>query len=398
MAGLTKAGPIISMTHIASHNLPPERMINRRRLWLKAHRWIALSVGWLLALVGLIGALLIVAQPLDRWSHPQLFKVVPATMDAAHPAPTLESIREQLVTTFGDKASFTLRPPRAADQTMWVIVRGEPWSGTVYLNPATGKEQGRRGEYDGAVNLLFKFHSALLLQDTGKAILAWIALAYLFLFASGLVLWWPKRWPPSLKIELRKGSFRGLFDMHRIGGAVIGGLIALSVATGAYLAWRPFGEYVTTLSGAKAIKPPKIPKGDEGQAATMSLDDMVAQAQAVFPNDPVGYIQVPAEPTRPIRVRMRLADDPHPNGLTSVWLHPKTGAVLAAYRWNELDPGARALSFVYPLHTGELGGVVLEALTLIGGLALGSLGLTGIYVWWRRRGTGVPQNQRSLQT
>lgn len=125
------------------------------------------------------------------------------------------------------------------------------------------------------------------------------------------------------------------------------------------------GEYVTALSGAKAIKPPKVPKGEKGQAATMSLDDMPARAQAEFPDDPIGYIQIPADPSRPIRVRMRLADDPHPNGLTSVWLHPKTGAVLAANRWNQRDPGARALSYVYPLHTGELGGIVLEALTLI---------------------------------
>lgn len=360
----------------------PTRLLNLRRLWLKAHGWIALGVGWLLALVGLIGALLIVAQPLDRWSHPQFFKI---ERRAAAAAPTLESIREQLIATFGSKASFTLRPPRDAEHTMWVIVRGGPWSGTVYLNPATGQEQGRRGEYEGIVNVLFKFHSALLLQDTGKAILAWIALSYLVLLISGLMLWWPKRWPPVLKIELRKGLLRGLFDMHRLGGAVFGLLIALSVASGAYMAWRPLSEFVTTLSGEKPIKPPKIPKGEARQTAALSLDELVAHAQARFPNDPIGYIHLPAEASRPIRVRLRLADDPHPNGLTSVWLHPQTGAVLALNRWNELDPGARFFSFVYPLHTGELGGVFLEAVTFISGLALGMLGISGIWLWWRRR-------------
>lgn len=87
-------------------------------------------------------------------------------------------------TEFGGKSSFTLRPPRNAEDTLWVIVRGEQWSGTLYLNPATGKEQGRRGEYEGVLNLLFKFHSALLMQDTGKALLASIALAYLFLLSA----------------------------------------------------------------------------------------------------------------------------------------------------------------------------------------------------------------------
>jgi uncharacterized iron-regulated membrane protein len=56
------------------------------------------------------------------------------------------------------------------------------------MHTATGLEQGRRGEYEGFVNLQFKFHSTLLPQDIGKAILAWLALSYLALLISGLVL------------------------------------------------------------------------------------------------------------------------------------------------------------------------------------------------------------------
>lgn len=66
-------------------------------------------------------------------------------------------------------------------------------------------------------------------------------------------------------------------------------------------------------------------------------------------------------------------------------MHPQTGAVLAARRWNGLNPGARAFSIVYPLHTGELGGAGLEAAIALGGLTLGGLGISGIWLWWRRR-------------
>lgn len=366
-------------------SLSKTRVTNMRKIWLKVHRWVALGVGWLLALVALVGAILVVAQPFDRLVHPAFFKPQRNAVDSSAAAPTLESIRAQLIAEFGNKASFTLRPPRESDQTIWAIVRSETWSGTVYLNPATGLEQGRRGEYEGVVNVLFKFHSALLLQDTGKAILAWIALSYLALLISGLVLWWPKHWPPVFKVELRKGLLRGLFDVHRTGGALLGLLIAVSVATGAYMTWRPLSEFVTALSGEKLVKPPKLSKGETSRVAAIPLDELVARAQARFPNDLVGFIQIPAETNRPIRIRMRLADDPHPNGLTSVWLHPKTGAVLAVNRWNELDPGARAISFIYPLHTGELGGFFLEAVIFISGLTLGMLGISGIWLWWRRR-------------
>ena len=94
---------------------------------------------------------------------------------------------------------------------------------------------------------------------------------------------------------------------------------------------------------------------------------------------------MPAKPNRPVRVRLRLADDPHPNGLTSVWLDPRNGQVLAVNRWNALDPGAAAVAWVYPLHTGELGGPLHEVLNFAAGLTLATLGVTGLWLWWKRR-------------
>lgn len=363
---------------------PSLRAPRLRSLWLRVHRWVALSVGWVLALVGLAGAVLVAVQPLDRWAHPELFNVAATPPSPEPQGVSLEALRQRLTTELGTETSLTFRPPREPDETLWVLTRGA-WSGTVYLDPITGREQGRRGDDEGFVNVLFKLHSSLLLQDTGKAILACIALSYLALLLTGLVLWWPRRWPPSWRIEWRNGLTRGLFDLHRAGGAVMGLLITVSVASGAYMAWRPLGEFVTFLGGGTSLKPPALPKASATPGPALPLDALVALAQAQFPNAPVGYVQVPGQANRAVRVRMRLEDDPHPNGLTSVWLHPGTGAVLRVDRWNQLDPGARAVAFVYPLHTGVLGGAALESVIFVNGLVLGSLGFTGIWLWWRRR-------------
>jgi uncharacterized iron-regulated membrane protein len=40
---------------------------------------------------------------------------------------------------------------------------------------------------------------------------------------------------------------------------------------------------------------------------------------------------------------------------------------------------------IYPLHTGVLGGVLLEAVVALGGLALAAMGITGVWLWWMRR-------------
>ena len=360
-------------------------MTRGRTVWLRVHRWTALGVGWLLAAVGTMGAVLVVAQPLDRSLHPQLF-LAAASPGTDAPAVPLEAIRQRLTAEFGREVDLVIRPPREATDTLWVMVRGR-WSGTVYLDPVTGVERGRRGDDEGFVNVLFRLHSSLLLKDTGKAILAWIALAYLALLSTGLVLWWPLRWPPArttLRITLTSGLTPGLFSLHRTLGAVFGLMIAVSVASGAYMAWRPLNGFVTWLAGGTAVRPPTL-DGDRSPGPAVPLDDLVARALAAVPGAPVGYVQVPAAADRPVRIRLRLPDDPHPNGLTSVWLHPRTGRVLRVDRWTALDPGARAVAVLYPLHTGVLGGPWLEAVVFVNGATLGTLGTTGLWLWWRRR-------------
>lgn len=350
-----------------------------RRTWLKLHRWVALTLGALLVLAGFLGALLTVAKPLDQAIHPELFRD-PAASTVAAGAP-LEAVRRQLDRSFGPGAGYTFRPPREPGESLWAYVSG-PWDGVVYFD-SSGRELGRRGETEGAYNLLFELHSSLLLGETGKAVLTIAAGTYLFLLVTGLVLWWPRRWPPSFRIHWRAGAARSLLDLHNTAGALLGGVIAVSVASGAYMAWPPLRTLVTTAAGSAPVAPPKL----DGIATRggSSLDALVRQAQTLFPGAMVGYVQVPAAAGQAIRVRLKLADDPHPNGLTSVWLDPGNGQVLRSVRWSELDAGNRLVSFIYPLHIGALGGPPHRVLVGLAGLALATLGGSGLLLWWKRR-------------
>ncbi|MCH3872108.1 PepSY domain-containing protein, partial [Campylobacter jejuni] len=83
-------------------------------------------------------------------------------------------------------------------------------------------------------------------------------LAYLLLMLSGLVLWWPRKWPPSLRMVFDKGALRALFDVHRNGGALLALALAVCIASGAYLAWRPIGGWITAASGQPRVAAPKL--------------------------------------------------------------------------------------------------------------------------------------------
>jgi uncharacterized iron-regulated membrane protein len=358
-----------------------------RRWWLRLHRWLGLGLAAALALSGLTGACMIVLKPLQPQLHPALY----AAPTPQAPRASLNAVRQSVVARYGPHASFTLRPPRAPDDTLWVRVGGA-WNGNAFVDPATARILGQRGEYEGAANFLFELHSALLLGDDGKPLLALAALSYLFLLATGVVLWWPRQWSGAWKLRLDAGTTRSLFDLHRTAGALAGIVIAVSVASGAYIAWKPLSRFVTSVSGARAIKPPAAGAPASGEAA--SLDAMALQAQSLFPQAAIGYIQLAADPSKPVRFRMKLPDDPHPNGLTSVWFHPASGKVLAVHRWDQLDPGAKLTSFIYPLHTGELGGAAHQALNAASGVTLFGLGLTGCWLWWRRRSVRANQKEK----
>jgi uncharacterized iron-regulated membrane protein len=263
-----------------------------------------------------------------------------------------------------------------------VVVRG-PWNGTLYVDPSTGREQGRRGEHEGLYNLLFELHSSLLLDDTGKGLLAVAALAYVVLLLSGLVLWWPVRWRTAWRVDVARGTTRALYDLHRVAGALLGVVVAVPVVSGAYMAWRPLSEAVTWIARSHRVQAPRVPKPDIDER--LDLDRAVRRAQGLFPGARVGYVTLPAGEGKPVRVRLKLPDDPHPNGLTSVWLHPVGDEVLAVHRWDALDPGSRAYAVVYPLHIGELGGAAHTVLNGLLGLVVVGFAATGSWLWWRRR-------------
>ena len=347
-----------------------------RRLWLKLHRWVGLSLGMLLLISATTGTLLIVGEPIDEALRPDLHRAQQAGDGR------LDPVLARLRAEFGDDPGFTFRPPREPDETLHVFVSG-PWTGTLFIDPSTGTERGRLGQTEGFFNTVFALHSTLLAHEAGRAALALSALAYLLLLATGLVLWWPKWWRHALTVKTGSGLTRSLFDLHRVAGALTGIVVLVSIVTGAYMAWRPISAGVSAVAGSTPVKPPVITEPVDQALAT--VDAAMAVARQRVPDGMVGYVQGPARGTQPLRIRYRVPDDPHPNGLTSVWMHPGTLQVLAVNRWNELDTGTRAYSWIYPLHIGELGGRATWLLTLLSGLALAWMGVSGTWLWWRRR-------------
>lgn len=362
-----------------------------RRAWLPIHRWVGLACGVVLLFAAVTGSLLVLAKPADEVINGHLFRV-----PAAGQAP-LQVVVQALRRDFGQQAGFVLRNLGHPGESLHVTVSG-PWQGTVYLDPSTARQLGRRASGHGFFNLLFELHSTLYAGDIGRAVLASAALAYVAMLLTGAVLWWPARWSGSLSIRRNASLNLLLFDLHRVTGVVLGVLVLSAVASGAYMAWRPMAGWVTQLSGHAQVPAPAAVAPPPAAADDAEIDLAVRRAAQQWPGAWVGAVQVPPGNDNASRVRLRLPDDRHPVGMSSVWLDPRTGAMLASHRWSELDPGTKAYSFIYPLHAGGLAGTATLLLTFVGGLALAVHAGSGYLLWWRRRagranpaGSGLPR-------
>lgn len=368
--------PLVSMLR-----KPPTKIsasaarMRARRLWRTVHRWLGLSLGLVLLVAAVTGSAMLIADPLDEALNERLFHVRQAA------TVNYQAVLSRLRAEVDPEASLTLRPPREQGESFQALVRGV-WSGTIYFHPQTGEVLGTRGATDGVMGFLFTLHSNLFAGETGKAVLTLAALAYLFMLVSGVYLWWPARWRHALTVRWTAGGLRALFDWHRVTGVLLGGVVLVSVASGAYMAWPPLAKSISALMGASPAVPPKV-MGGPAQDEIVEL--AVRRAEEVYASAIVGYVQIPAKADQPIRVRLRLSDDPHPNGLTYVWLDPSTAQILQVTRWTELDLGTRAYSYIYPLHTGELWGLPWMVATFGMGVALAAYAVTGLLLWWRRR-------------
>jgi uncharacterized iron-regulated membrane protein len=356
-------------------------MTRLRRSLLLGHRWLGLLLALPLLLVAASGALLAAGKPLDEWLNRHLFQTATATSAA----PAVDAVHAALRQRYGEDAGFTLRLPQQPGDSLRVFVRASGFSGMAFYDPASAAWLGQRGDVQGWWPWLFELHSELLLGDTGKGLLSISAAGMLLLVLAGGVLGWPRRGGAGLRVAWRAPAPRLWRDAHRVGGLLLLPLVLAIVASGVYMAWTPVRGWVSQALGETPAKPPRLPiqAADASSPSPPLLSTIVAAATRPWPEGRVVYVTL--RHGQPLRVRVRLPHDPHPNGLSSAWFDPRDGRELARVRVEQLDTGQRWVSWIYPLHSAQLLGPVQPMVWVLAGAALLTLAGSGVWLWWKRR-------------
>ncbi len=341
-----------------------------RKLVSRLHLWLGLPLSLYAVLIGLTGSVIVLKDDLNDWLHPELHPggSIPITAD---PDAVIASIRA----SYPGWRPLSISWPH--DQTpYWMIfMLNGPKSLEVYVNPQTGAIIGTHDPRSGWLGWTETLHTNLRWGRDGRLANGYAALGLILLALTGVVLVSPRLRllrPPS---PLPRNTY-----LHYSLGVVTCLWILAMGFTGAYYTWSR--NYAEVVSRFLARTPDTALAPAAGKPA-LPIAQLVATAQSHYPGQVIHRFPIP-DAKFPLRVTFRESTFAAFHRVSSVTLDPRTAAVLRVQPMAERPAGDSFLGWLSGFHFGVFGGALVQWLWVLLGLALATLGVTGVCIWWRK--------------
>ncbi|NBY21652.1 MAG: PepSY domain-containing protein, partial [Gammaproteobacteria bacterium] len=283
-----------------------------RSSWLKIHRFIALSIGLLLALLGLTGSLSMLGEGFDRLLNPSL------RIEAKGQTPlSLDLLMTSIRKAHPDlKGSWTLELPRTNEDPLTAFFERPPESfGKLYaplmvaVNPFTGEILTSRLWGETFRTWLLDLHSQLQGGRMGQRVVGSLGLILILSLTSGIILWWPGRlaWRLAFALRTDQGLNRFLLDLHRWFGLLGLPILFILAFTGFFLVFEGPLESLLGITGmAHGEKGPTIKSSGQGSThRPVSLDEAILLARGPFPKSEVRLLTTPEGPEGTYRITFK---------------------------------------------------------------------------------------------
>jgi uncharacterized iron-regulated membrane protein len=417
-----------------------------RPIFFWCHLACGVTAGVVIVVMCVTGTALMYQREMQLWADTHTYR----TADAAGTPDALASTIVAAAEASAGAAPATSLVLRA-DPTMPAAVT--VGSTTLYVNPHTATVYGE-GTGDGLrafFSTMTSWHrymaASLENRASGRMVTGAANVIFLFIVASGVVLWWPRslRWT-----ALGNGLWfrRGLapkardFNWHHVFGfwSALPLLIVVSTAVVMSYPWangmlyRAMGEEPPAQGArgggrgrgagpgagregraagpgagrearsARVERPRTVADAagaredwrgvDAGSPPTtpIALDAAVVHAKAVDPDWQILTFRLPESAGGALTATVDLGDGGEPQRRGTLTLDAATGEVIAWAPFSSQTPGRRARSFVRFAHTGEVAGFfgqTIAGLASAGGALLAytglALSLRRLIAWRRRR-------------
>jgi uncharacterized iron-regulated membrane protein len=386
------------------------------KLFRKALFWCHLTVGVIAGLVILImsatGVLLTYERQITYWADTRGYRVASPSPDASRLS--VEALLAKAREAQPDMSITTVTFRAGATEPVAISLAGNPGAGpgggrTIFLDPYTGATlgEGSKGVRD-FFHVVTDWHRWLgasgASRNTARAVTGACNLGFLFIVASGIYLWWPRKWnwPQFKNILWFKRGLLGKardFNWHNVIGFWSFTPLFIVVLSAVVISYQWAGNLVYRLVGENPPQQrgPGQPPGNAGPqrggterreaAATVdNLDGLWARAAQQVSGWRSVSLRMPASPDAPLTFTIDQGDGGQPHKRSQLTLDRKTGEVVRWEPFSGYTTGRKLRSFLRFAHTGEVAGFAGQT---IAGLA--SLG--GVFLVW----TGISLALRRLR-
>jgi len=391
-----------------------------RKVLVVLHRYAGLVMAAFMVIVGITGSLLAFRVEIERLIAPQLFAPVRsgAPLDAATLIERVQHIDARL-----QIVGVELKDEGRAQLAF--VPRVDPATGKrfaldftqIFVDPSTGAELARRRYGDlsqGLVNVMpfvRVLHGDLLARGTGTRILGWIAV--LWTLDCFVALWltlprwhaeaaslalpgWLARWVPAWLVKWQRSAFRLNFDLHRAGGLWTWLFLLMFAWSSVYLNlhWvyapvtRAVLDYPATNNNMTG-GPPRLPtpRNDPRlnwrQAQEHASAELSKAGLSLVRVESLSYS--PASGVYTYRVATD-RDIQTVGGRTYVLVDGNTGSLERLRLPSGQYSGLTFTNWIYALHMANVFGLPYRILVFMVGLGMTVLSVTGVYIWWKKRG------------
>lgn len=397
-----------------------------RSIFVVLHRWAGLFIAGFLILSGLTGAVISWDHELDEWLNADLTK----TQSSGTAQPTLNLV--QLVETRYPNVQVSYAPlltEPGHSLSMFVLPRVNPATDALYevdfnqvfVDPVSGAELGKREwgavwpiTRQNVVSFLYVLHYSLHMPEFwgidrwGVWLMGVVALIWTIDCFTGFYLtlplrqrarntrsWW-QRWQAAWKIRWRGGSYKLNFDVHRALSLwtwiLLFAIAFTAVSLNLYRElFFPAMSLVSDVTPSVFDMRQPTPENDPVPAEldfAAAVDRAAELARERGWQEPAGAIFY-ARNFGVYGIEFFSPEDGHGAGGAghrTIHLDALDGRALGAHEpWQ----GTVADLFVqaqFPIHSGRILGLPGRILISIMGVVVAALSVTGVVIWWRKRG------------
>ena len=300
--------------------------------------------------------------------------------------------------------------PARHDAAVQILVTRDHADTRVYLDPRSLAVLNVATEEWRPMRVVFHLHGELLAGAWGSYLVEIAACWAIVMLLTGLYLWWPRGRSGLAGVlypRLRSNGRPFWRDLHAVAGIWVS-LFALGlILTG--LPWaKGWGSYLTQvrqLTGT-ARGPVDWSIGGKLPVADAMAGDHAGHGGMTMPSAPTrpGELARVIATVRPLAVAPPLLISP-PKRAGAPWsvasdaadrplrsdlkIDGRTGALLSRIDFAQRHWIDRAIGYGVAAHEGALFGIVNQLLGTATALLLVLLAVSGVVMWWRRRGTGV---------